>query len=144
MIDEEIKGQTSLFDQDIWSGKMSQEPSPPTKEKTSNASSKKQPKSSRRTPLYLNLQKADGHIPDASWETDGALLTDYSMRNTGVSPNEDVESLLSQILQAAVHPRYYLTAKASRGILLRASARGRELPTVLKLALERQAGESLS
>ena len=138
MIDEEIKGQTSLFDQDIWSGKMSQEPSPPTKEKTSNASSKKQPKSSRRTPLYLNLQKADGHIPDASWETDGQSLGEYTMHSFGESPREENASHLSQILEEEAHPKYSLSAKACQGILNRASKRGKELPQILKEALENQ------
>jgi len=131
--------------QDISSLRTSQEPSRPTEEKISKRSSKRSSASSKKKRLRcLRLNRGGGQPPIFWWATDGALLTDYSMRNTGESPNEGVESLLSQILQAAVHPRYYLTAKASRGILLRASARGRELPTVLKLALERQAGESLS
>ena len=46
---------------------------------------------------------------------------------------------LSQILQAEVPEKYYLSQKACLGILRRASARGKELPEVLRLALERQA-----
>ena len=45
------------------------------------------------------------------------------------------------ILQAGVPRKYYLTAKACRGILQRASKRGKELPTILRKALERQAAE---
>ena len=48
-------------------------------------------------------------------------------------------STLSQILQAEVPEKYYLSQKACLGILRRASARGKELPEVLRLALERQA-----
>ena len=42
-------------------------------------------------------------------------------------------------LQPVVPEGYYLSPKACRGILRRASARGKELPEVLRLALERQA-----
>ena len=53
--------------------------------------------------------------------------------------SEDAASTLSQILQAEVPEKYYLSQKACLGILRRASARGKELPEVLRLALERQA-----
>jgi DNA (cytosine-5)-methyltransferase 1 len=46
---------------------------------------------------------------------------------------------LSQILQTTVPQKYYLSPKACLGILRRASVRGKELPLVLKAALERQA-----
>ena len=46
---------------------------------------------------------------------------------------------MSQILQAGVPERYYLSPKACLGILRRASARGKELPAILRKALERQA-----
>jgi len=61
------------------------------------------------------------------------------MRNTGEFPNEENASTLSQILQVGVQEKYYLSQKACLGILKRASARGKELPTVLRLALEYQA-----
>jgi hypothetical protein len=76
----------------------------------------------------------------AMWETDGALLTELSTLNTGEYPNAVAESSLSQILQDSVPEKYYLSPKACRGILRRASSRGKELPEVLQLALERQAG----
>lgn len=75
----------------------------------------------------------------ATWETDGAWHTAFSTLNTGAFPNEDNESFLSQILQANVPQKFYLSRKACLGILRRASARGKELPTILKTALERQA-----
>lgn len=40
---------------------------------------------------------------------------------------------------AGVPEKYYLSSKACIGILRRASERGKELPEVLKRALERQA-----
>ncbi|HBR08658.1 MAG TPA: hypothetical protein DD735_07170 [Clostridiales bacterium] len=61
------------------------------------------------------------------------------MRSTGELPNEENVSTLSQILQADVPGKYYLSPKACLGILRRASARGKELPEILKAALERQA-----
>jgi hypothetical protein len=47
---------------------------------------------------------------------------------------------LSRILEAEPHPKYYLSKTACLGILRRAKKRGKELPPVLKQALEIQAG----
>jgi hypothetical protein len=77
--------------------------------------------------------------PYYTWETDGALRTELLTHNTGEFPSEDAASTLSQILQAEVPEKYYLSQRACLGILRRASARGKELPEVLRLALERQA-----
>ena len=70
------------------------------------------------------------------------LRGESSTRNTGESPKEENASSLSQILQVGVPERYYLSPKACLGILRRASARGKELPRILKLALDRQASAS--
>ena len=67
------------------------------------------------------------------------LLTELSMLNIGESPNEENVSTLSQILQVGVPATYFLSPKACQGILRRASARGKELPEVLRIALEQQA-----
>ena len=48
-------------------------------------------------------------------------------------------NILSQILIANAPEKYCLSPKACRGILQRASKRGKELPPLLKAALERQA-----
>lgn len=61
------------------------------------------------------------------------------MLNFWEYPREENVSTLSQILQTRVPKRYYLSPKACLGILRRASVRGKELPPVLKAALERQA-----
>jgi hypothetical protein len=74
-----------------------------------------------------------------SWETDGVWLTELLMRNTSEYPNAVEESFLSQILQADVPEKYYLSKKACQGIIRRAEARGKELPGMLKTALEKQA-----
>lgn len=59
------------------------------------------------------------------------------MLNTGQGPhNGENASTLSQILQANAPEKYYLSAKACAGILRRAEKRGKELPKMLKDALE--------
>lgn len=148
---ENLVGQMSLFAQDTWFGKTSLEPSVQTKEKTLGASSKKQPKSSKKMPLYLDLRKESGAIQDASWEMGGVLLGEYTMHSFGEKPsmltvepsfpalpNGVSESLLSQILVEDPHPKYSLSAKACRGILNRANKRGKKLPEILQNALENQ------
>ena len=95
--------------------------------------------SKSRTPRCLYLKKDDGHTLTSIWETDGVWHTELSMRNISESPNAVVESTLSQILQADVPQKYYLSPKACQGILRRAAARGKELPEMLKTALEKQA-----
>ena len=122
------------------SGKMSQALSPPTGEKISGLSSKQLSELKKKGSRCLRLRITDGQKRTYIWETDGAWLTEFSMLNTGASPNDAPVSTLSQILMAEVPEKYYLSAKACLGILRRASARGKELPAVLKTALERQAG----
>lgn len=55
-------------------------------------------------------------------------------------PHEPVKQRLSEILQNDVDDKYYLSQRACLGILRRAAARGKELPDVLRIALETQAG----
>lgn len=132
---EQMDGQVSLFDHDTWSGRTCREHSAATTEKTLPQSLKKRSgSSSRKPPLFLCLKK-DGPQADASWETDGALLGEFSMRSFGESPRHGVESYLSQILEDNPHQKYYLSAKACRGILNRAARRGKDLPEALKAAL---------
>jgi hypothetical protein len=53
-------------------------------------------------------------------------------------PSDAVASSLSDILETGAVPRrYYLSAKACAGILRRAAKRRRELPPLLRMALER-------
>lgn len=81
-----------------------------------------------------------GDRADASWAEGGALPGGYTTHSFGESPSEENASRLSQILEASPHPKYYLSAKACSGILRRAERRGKELPPMLREALERQAG----
>lgn len=133
---DRANGRTDEFIRpDTWSGKTSPERSAPTEEKTLPQSSKKRSKSqSRKPPLFLYL-KRDGPQAAASWVKDGALLGEYSTHSFGESPKDGVESRLSQILEDNPHPKYYLSAKACRGILNRAERRGKDLPEALKTAL---------
>ena len=78
-------------------------------------------------------------MPTVIWEKDSALLTELSTLNISESPNEENASTLSQILQVGVPSTYFLSQKACQGILRRASVRGKELPEVLRIALEKQA-----
>lgn len=132
---EQMDGQVSLFAHDTLSGKMCWERSAPTTEKTLPQSLKKRSgSSSRKPPLFLCLKRG-GQPADTWWETDGALLGEFSTHSFGESPSVDVESHLSQILEESPHPKYYLSARACRGILNRAARRGKDLPEALKAAL---------
>ena len=95
----------------------------------------------RTAPLqFLDLREGYGNLLGSYWETDFPSLTGLSTRNFGECPNDDVESSLSQILQDTAPDKYYLSKAACLGILRRSSARGKELPPILKEALEIQAG----
>ena len=50
----------------------------------------------------------------------------------------DCPTHLSEILDESPDPKYSLSAKACRGILTRANRRGKELPEILRNALEEQ------
>ena len=127
------------INQDTASGRMSRAPSVQTKAKTLGLSSRQLSELKKKGSRCLRLRISDGQNQTYFWEVDGAWLTEFSMLNTGASPNEEQESTLSEILLAEVPERYFLSPKACQGILRRASARGKELPEVLRKALERQA-----
>ena len=129
------KIQDSLF------GKTSSEPSRPQRDRTSRASSRKSSASgSRKRPKCLCL-KRDGRSLTFFWETDGASLTAFLTLNFSESPSAAAVYTLSRTLLADVQGKYYLSPRACRGILRRASARGKTLPEPLRIALEQQAQE---
>ena len=123
--------------QDSQCGRMSQALFPQMAAKISEPSLKNSAKSKPQQYLFLNLQS--GQRREKSWEMISLSPTEHSTLNTGEFPNEENVSTLSQILMADVHPKYYLSPRACLGILRRASERGKQLPEVLKIALERQA-----
>ena len=152
-----VEGQISLSDVDGWCGKTCQEHFQQIPAETSKKSSRKSSKSLSRTlPMFLYLTRGSGASRDASWVTEktDALfpsLGEFTMDSFGEQPkslmdeccqeglHKDVSvSHLSQILEDSALPKYYLSVKACRGILNRAEKRGKELPKILKEALENQ------
>ena len=145
----ESADQMSLFgeeDRDTWCGKMSPEhlAAGRRKEETSPQSLKRRSVSqSQKPPLCLCLKKG-GQNPGAStmkWET-GQLLGEFTMRSFGESPREENVSRLFAILEVCPPQKYCLSAKACQGILTRARKRGKELPELLRMALEQQVTRS--
>ena len=139
----EMDNQLCLFVPDSLCGKTSPEPSPAENQRarTFALSWRKLSELSAIPFMSLDLTPGAGNLlGEFYWELispwRGASLT----LNTGVSPRDAVVSSLSRILEAAPHPRYYLTKIACLGILRRASERGKELPPQLKMALMMQAG----
>ena len=90
-------------------------------------------------PRFQYLDLRNGNRQGASWVTGSPLPGASSTQTLGAFPSVENASILSDILLATVPEKYYLSRKACLGILQRASARGKELPAVLKAALERQA-----
>ena len=133
------ESQLTLFDQGLCFGKTSPVHSAPQKARISKPSSKKQSGSQSRTPpTFHYLQKETGQWQTAGTEMAGPLPTEYSTRSFGESPNDAVESHLSQILEDTPHPKYSLSAKACAGILRRAANRGKQIPPELARVLRKQ------
>lgn len=162
-----------IFSQDTLFGRTSTEPSVPITEKTSEPCLRKPSKWLTKVPMFLDLRKdRNGQVPDASWATDIALLGECMTHSSGEYRNEEdayVFSLttggqqhqkyylnfsekpsipkptkLSQILENNPDPKYNLSPRACLGILNRAQKRGKELPELLRIALERQAAPLVS
>ena len=129
-----LQGQISIADLGLPDGKMCREPLAVTKERTSEPLSK--PLQVFPATGYQFLDLRNGIMPDAWLAMDGVLPGGCTTLNTGAFPNVARESTLSQILQANAPEKYYLSARACEGILRRAERRGKELPPMLKEALE--------
>jgi hypothetical protein len=118
------------------------EPTVQAKGRISAQSSNPSPKLKTKPYLFLCLKKANGSQRGKSWETifpsPGAPLT----RNTSESPRDAAVVTLSRILEENAPEKYYLSVKAYLGILRRAASRGKDLPKILKRALEAQSGLS--
>ena len=141
-----LEGEMSIFDLDSKFGRTSPEPcrAESRKEKISASSSRSARESKTQVPLYLDLRKENGRIVDASWEMGGALLGQYGTHSFTESHNGVGESRLSLILEDKVQPKYYLSPRACRGIIERATKRGKlaRIPEVLLKALEWQSVEA--
>lgn len=79
-----------------------------------------------------------GEQAERSWATGIPSRGECSTLNSGESPSVAVASHLSQILEARPLPKYYLSTTACQGVLRRAERRGKDLPPILKAALENQ------
>ena len=93
-----------------------------------------------RTLMLLDLRPGAGTMLGPCWEYDPVWLGQSGRLNTSACPRGATESSLSQILQASVPFKYYLSRTACLGILRRAEERGKPLPPQLELALKLQAG----
>ena len=138
---QESKGQMTLFDLDpaIWCGRTSPELSPLQTERTSARCLRKPAELSTAPYLYLDLRPGYGNLLGPYWDINSHLLGGYWTLNTDPSPKDAKGSSLSRILQDTVPDRYYLSKTACLGILRRAKKRGKELPPLLRRALEIQA-----
>ena len=120
------------------SGRTSPDASLQTVAMTSRQSSPNSSESRNRTlPMCLCLRKTSGPTQDCStmnWDS-GAWPGESTIVNFGESPSVVKESRLSQILEDSAPEKYYLSAKACRGILTRAERRGKTLPPELEAAL---------
>ncbi len=99
---------------------------------------------SSRTSLAFFHRTKDGTWERSSerWRTSGmGGPTGCLTHNSSAHPRDAVVCSLSDILEARVPPKYYLSPRACRGILRRAEQRGKRLPQFLQAALERRARE---
>ena len=140
----DLDGQVSMFGPGLPCGKMCLDASAARQTaspaRTSGRSSRRLPGLKNRTLMLLDLRPDAGNILGPYWEYDPAWLGRSGRLNTSACPKGAVESSLSQILQASVPSKYYLSRTACRGILRRAEERGKPLPPQLELALKLQAG----
>ena len=121
------------------SGKTCLERSAATAAKISGPSSKKSQKSKTQEFAFLDLTAVNGQMRERSWVTGIPSHTGYTIRSFGVSPSEERESTLSQILVPDAPEKYNLSATACSGILRRAQERGKKLPKLLEDTLRNQA-----
>ena len=140
----DLDGQESLFGPALPCGKTSLDvsaaPRTASPARTSGRSSRRSSGLKNRTLMLLDLRPGAGNMLGPCWEYDPVWLGQSGRLNTSACPKGAVESSLSQILQASVPSRYYLSKTACRGILRRAEERGKPLPPQLELALKLQAG----
>lgn len=74
-------------------------------------------------------------------EADDAMLHGEASMLNVTSHNEGNESSLSAILQkTGVHPKYFLSKKACKGILKRSKKKNRPIPPEMKETLMKQVG----
>lgn len=132
---KQISMEEYLSDLGLWCGKTYQGLSRATTERTSEECSKKSRELPTVQPIFLDLRGGIGAPLVSLWETDILSRGEYMMLNFGECPSEERGSLLSLILEEAPPPKYFLSAKACRGILERATKKEKKLPKQLEDAL---------
>jgi len=87
-------------------------------------------------PIFQCLQVENGRTRE--WFEGGQFvpLGDCLTLNIGEYPNEESVSTLSEVLEAIVPRKYYLSTTACEGILRRAENRGKKLEDILEEALK--------
>lgn len=130
----EMEEQVTWSDLGFSFGKMYPVHSAATRGETSRPCWRKLSTSQSLPFLYLDL-RGNGQRQEPLTVMGGLSLGELMMLNTGECPNAAVESRLSQILEDNPQAKYYLSAKACRGILRRAERRGKDLPKLLKQVL---------
>ena len=93
------------------------------------------------TDSYLLPTEETSEQFSQKWEKSGTASDgEYWMLDSSVFPKDGVEySLLEVLEKEGVSERYALSARAAKGILKRAAARGRKIAPELKNALEKLA-----
>jgi hypothetical protein len=101
----------------------------------------------RTSPASCRLT-VDGHLESSSGRWGNAAmgsLTGFLTLDISECHSDAVESSLSDILETGDLPqRYFLSARACRGILRRAKRRGKSLPPSLRATLEAAAAPTLT
>lgn len=82
-----------------------------------------------------NRQGKNGRTQVVCLDTNAASRGASLTRNISESPNAAAASSLSQVLEAQIPQKYFLSDRAKQGILERARKRGKTLPPLLKAAL---------
>ena len=90
-------------------------------------------------PKFQCLDLESGRTPE--WYEAEALISLGACTTPNISAQHSGAGacFLSQILETEAPAKYSLSQKACAGILRRAERRGKELPPMLKMALEQQA-----
>jgi len=101
----------------------------------------------RTSPVSCRLSE-DGLLAPSSgaWRNSGmGSPTGFWTLSTLAWPNDAAVCMLSAVLETGEVPlRYYLSAKACRGIIRRAEKRGKKLPEQLQAALRQVADSELT
>ena len=87
-------------------------------------------------PESLSQQGVDGRVLVLCVPTSAKSHGESWTPNISESPNAAEECSLRQVVETDVSPKYYLSNRAKAGILKRAKLRKKNLPPLLRAALE--------